>query len=398
MSKYVIVLGASRYYAKAIEAVRIAGYRVIAVDRNPESPGFAYADESEVCDIIDFDGVERIAKKWNASAIIPLNDYGVMTAAVVSEKLGLIGISPHAAELSTKKSMMRQAWSAAGVVCPLFEIVKKGSSLRDAIHRVGYPCILKPAIGCGGASRGVIVVRSEGEVNDAIAFTLGFYDDQTTLVEGFVESVSEHSAEVLIYGGEVHVITVADKIKTPLPYRVDKDVLYPTSIEPSLLEKVNTDIAKAVKALNVNVGAAHIEFAIDASGEVVFFEMGARCGGGGTSAPIVPYVTGVDLCVELVRILSGDTPVNLAPLYNKGCCYHFITPKPGVITSLEGEEAMRSSNEVLDAAFFYEAGDMILSVTVGSERSGFIIAGGESRQLAYDNACKAEGYLTIEIQ
>jgi len=396
-NKTILILGASRYYSKAIEAVKKTGFNVIAVDKNPESTGFKYADASEICDIIDVEGVKNIALKWNASAIIPVNDYGVPTAAKVSKILNLKGISPEAAERSTKKSIMRQVWSENGVACPQFKIVEDAGDLREAIECIGLPCILKPATGYGGASRGVIVISTEEEIDKAIEFTLSFYDDTTTLVEGFIDSVSEHSAEVLISDGIAHVITIGDKIKTPLPYRVDKNVLYPSSIPTTLLQKLKSEIAKAIAALGVNIGAAHIEFALDKKQNIIFFEMGARCGGGGTSAPIVPYVTGIDLFVELVRIMCGEKIDQLEPLKQDGCCYHFIIPKPGTISSIIGIDEMKKAENVLDAEFFYDAGQTIDNVTIGTERAGFIISGGKNQEDAYKNALKAESLLSIEM-
>jgi biotin carboxylase len=88
-------------------------------------------------------------------------------------------------------------------------------------------------------------------------------------------------------------------------------------------------IKEAVRAIGIDFGAAHVELATTKDG-FVLFELGARCGGGGTPEPIVPFVTGVDEFVETVRILSGDAPVNLKPKRNNGCSYHFITPKAGI--------------------------------------------------------------------
>ena len=66
-------------------------------------------------------------------------------------------------------------------------------------------------------------------------------------------------------------------------------------------------IIDSVIALGIMNGAAHVELASTKSG-FILFELGARCGGGGTPEPIVHYATGVNQFVELVRILAGDEP------------------------------------------------------------------------------------------
>lgn len=395
MKKKIIILGASRYYSKSIEAARAAGYYVIALDRNPEAEGFKAADESYACDISDQQGVLKIAEEHKISGIIPLNDIGVPVASFVSELLNLPGISRQAVVWATNKEEMRKRWIEKGVPCPKVVVAVERSDFYKGVDFVGYPCILKPAHGLGGASRGVIVVNSQDELEAAIDFSQGFYDDKTTLIETFVDAEYEHSAEVLIYEGIPNVIAISDKIKTPLPYRVDKNVLYPTVLQGEKLKNLKKVIIDSVKALELECGAAHVELATTATG-FVLFELGARCGGGGTPEPIVHFSTGINEFVELVRILAGDQPLCLEPIYNRGCNYHFIIPESGKIKSLKGIEHIKGLEGVLDFEFFKKPGDIIQPVTVGTERSGFIITAAESREEAYNLGLQAENLLEIE--
>jgi biotin carboxylase len=392
--KTVLILGASRYYLRSIEAARAAGYRVIAVDRNPDSPGFSGADDFAVCDIVDKQGVLALAKQFNANGIVPVNDYGVPTAAYVASQLGLPGISERTAFLSSDKAAMREKWLADGVPCPVVREGQSESELRLAIEEVGFPCILKPAHGIGGASRGVIVVKNQEEVTEAIRFSQSFYADKSTLVESFIEAEVEHSAEVLVYNGIVHVIAISDKVKTPLPFRVDKNVLYPTSISGDKLHRLKETIQKAVLSLGITQGAAHVELATAANG-FVLFELGARCGGGGTPEPIVPYVSGVSEFTDLVRICCGDRPLIEMNSTLRGCNYHFIVLKPGVVAHVAGWDAITSDPDVLDAELFVKPGSVIEEVKTGLQRSGFIIVGGSDRDAAYRKGLELESRLQI---
>lgn len=393
--KKVIILGASRYYLKSIEATRRAGYYVIAVDRNAESEGFKSVDKSYVCDIIDKDGILKIAQEEKVTAVVPVNDYGVPTAAYVANKLNLNYISEKAALLATNKEEMRKKWIADGIPCPKVEVGNTPEQIREAIQRIGFPCILKPAHGYGGASRGVVVVNNSSEIGKGIEFATAFYNDHTTLIESFIEAEFEHSAEVLIYKGQVNVIAISDKIKTPLPFRVDKCVLYPTAISKERIDELKKVIGNAVISLGITSGAAHVELASTKTGYVLF-ELGARCGGGGTPEPIVSHCTGVDEFLEQVRILAGDPPINLTPTRNLGCNYHFITPEPGRIKEIEGIDNIRNLEGILDFEFFKKPGDEIVPVTVGTERSGFIICAAQTQAQAYNLGKKAESLLKIK--
>ncbi len=393
--KIIIILGASRYYSKSIELIKREGYYTVALDKNKDSPGFFSADEGIVCDIADKYGVLEVAKRLSASAVVPLNDIAVPVASFVSSRLGLIGISETVAELVTNKEKMRHEWIKKGIPCPKVYIANSYDEFIYGIKFVGLPCILKPAHGLGGASRGVIVVRNEVEIDTAIQFTQSFYDDKTTLIESFVDSEYEHSAEVLIVKGVPHVIAVSDKIKTPLPYRVDKNVLYPSSLSSDRLISLIDIIKESVTALGIDSGAAHVELATTKDG-FVLFELGARFGGGGTPEQIVSHVTGIPIFLELVRSLCGEKVGNLIPKFNRGCNYHFLLPKPGIIKSVSGAERILEMNSVLDFDFFKKPGEEVRNVTIGTERSGFIIITGENQASALQAGIKAESMLNIE--
>ena len=393
--KRVLILGASRYYSRSINAARNAGYYVIAADRNPVAEGFAAADLGVTCDIVDRDAVLSIARQQLIDAIVPVNDYGVPTAAYVAARLGIPGISEGAALLATDKQAMRERWSSTGVPCPTVAVATTPSDFERAIEKVGYPCILKPAHGIGGASRGVVVVEKPSQLRDAISFSQSFYPDKTTLVESFVESDIEHSAEVIIDQGKPHVIAISDKVKTALPYRVDKSVVYPTCVGPAQRELLIGAIESSVRALGLKVGAAHVELATTKNGPVLF-ELGARCGGGGTPEPIVHFSTGVDEFVETVRTLAGDKPGNLVPTRDNGCVYQFLTPAPGQIKSVSGVEEVRGREGILDVEVFVRPGEVIQPVTIGTQRAGFLIAGAPSRELAITLAHEAEAAITFQ--
>jgi biotin carboxylase len=392
----VIILGASRFQTNGISEARNNGFYIIALDRNPESPGFAVADEGIVCDISDRHRVLEIAIEKKIDGIVAINDTGVPVAAYISTKLGIPGISEHVAELASNKELMRKTWISKGIPCPKVFVASTLSEFESGFKFVGFPCILKPAHGLGGASRGVIVVNNSSEVREAIQYSQSYYDDKATLIESFVESELEHSAEVIVYRGKAHVVAISDKIKTPLPFRVDKNVLYPSRVTGDTLENLKNVICKSVLALGITNGAAHVEVASTKDG-FFLFELGARCGGGGTAEPIVHYSTGINLFVEILRIAVGKPPQQTAPSRNLGANYHFLLPEPGIISSVTGLESIRTMEGILDAEFFKGPGDEIHFVQDGTQRSGFIIAVGDTRDQAYLKGMEAEKLLDIKF-
>lgn len=395
MKRRLMILGASRYYVRSILAAGELGCEVLVTDRNPRAEGFQHADYHEVVDITDIEGSIRLANKYEISGVVAVNDFGVRTAAAIAKELGLVGISPKVAEYATNKAWMRKKWEEASVPSVRFRVVNTIDEAYCAVEELkAWPLVLKPADSRGGGSRGVSVINNKDQLQNAFKFAQSFYEDKSVIIEEFIEGV-EHSLETITYEERTYVLAVSDKVKTPLPYRVDKTVIYPTIFGRSDLQRIH-DVGKAaVRALGINVGAAHVEMCTTKDGPKLF-EIGARCGGGGTPDPIIPFLTGIEMSKEVVRIAIGERPMRLIPSYSKGCVYRFITPEPGFIKNIRGIEKVRSFRNILDCKLMVREGDEIRQVRTGGDRAGFIIAGGETRDEAIALADKAEKIIQFE--
>lgn len=394
MSKRVLILGASRYYIRAIESAKRAGYYTLVIDRNIDSPGFEYAHEHAAVDITDFKGALKYAAAKKIDGIVALNDFGVYTAAYVSGRLNLPGLTVEEAEIATSKAKLREKWAEKGQPNPSYRIVRSLDECYGACRDIGFPVIFKPSVSMGG-SRGVIFVDDVEKVEEAYAFSSGFYTDKTILVEEFMDGV-EHSAEVLVYEGKGYVLAIADRSKTSFPARVDKNIVYPTRLTGERRRELERVIIDSVTSLGIRNGCAHVECCTLPSGEVKLFELGARPGGGGIPDPIVTYLTGVNEIEQYLKICTGDKPDHLAPLYERGCNYHFLTPSPGVVKRVSGLEDILTRENILDAALFVKPGDTIREIKIGADRSGFIIAGGEDAEEALRIGREAEEAIVIE--
>ena len=384
-----MILGASRYYIRSILAAQELGCRVLVIDKNPDSHGFRYADYHELMDISDSEGSLRVARDYGIHGVVAVNDFGVRSAAIISEKMNLVGLSPTVAEFATSKAWMRQIWERAGVPSARFRTVETFDQALAAVNALDdWPLILKPVDSRGGGCRGVSRIDSAEELEEAFRFAQSFYDNKAVIIEEYLEG-SEHSLETLTFEGQTHILAVSDKVKTPPPYRVDKSVVYPTLLDRDALRKTYEVATAAVKAIGIQVGPAHVELCVTKDGPKLF-EIGARCGGGGTPDPIVPFATGIEMFKEVVRIALGERPTNLSPKYNRGCVYRFLTPLPGVIESVTGHEEVKSWPNVLDCEVLVGKGDEVSPIRVGADRAGFIIAGGETRTEAVELADRAE--------
>jgi biotin carboxylase len=368
---------------------------VVVVDRDPHADGFAYANFHEVVDIVDAAGVMEVARRYQVSAVVALSDFGVPSAAAATEVLGLVGLSRQSADLVTRKSCMRQRWDEAGVPSVRWCVVATAADALRAADELGvWPLIVKPDDSRGGGSRGVRVVESRTELSVAVTAAQSCYPSNAVIIEEFVRGV-EHSAETFTFAGETHVLAIADKVKSSLPYRVDTSVVYPTSVDAAQREAIVGACRAAVTAVGITSGPAHVELCTTADGPRLF-ELGARCGGGATPDPIVPYATGIEQLKETVRIALGDPPVNLTSRWSRGCVYRFLSPPPGRVAAVHGAAEVRQWPNVLDCAVTVRPGDEVRPLRAVTDRAGFLIAGGETRDEAIALADRAERHIRFD--
>lgn len=390
-----MILGGSRYYIRSIIAAKELGCEVVVTDRNSQAEGFSHAHYYEVMDITDIEGSLEVAKKYAIDGIVPVNDFGVRTAAVISEELGLVGISPKVAEYATNKAWMRKKWREAGVPSAMFKVAECLEEAYAAVEELNtWPLVVKPIDSRGGGSRGVSKIDNRSQLTEALEFAQSFYENKSVIIEEFLDGV-EHSVETITYNGEPHVLAVSDKVKTPPPFRVDKSVDYPTIFKEEKLRRIHEVAKIAVRALGIKIGPAHIEMCSTPDGPRLI-ELGARCGGGGTPDPIVPFLTGIEMFKEVVRIALGESPQQLIPLYTKGCVYRFITPEPGRVRRVTGLEDITKWKNILDCEVLIKEGGDVKAVRTGADRAGFIIAGGETRDEAVALANRAEQHIIFE--
>ena len=89
-----LVLGAGPAQIGLLRAARERDLFVIAVDRDPAAPGFAYADKRALVSTEDEPGIDRLARAENVDGIIsPGADWPVGVAARVAERLALPRLS-----------------------------------------------------------------------------------------------------------------------------------------------------------------------------------------------------------------------------------------------------------------------------------------------------------------
>src|SRR5436853_5320320 len=162
----------------------------------------AYADEAFLLGPTpateSYLAIERIldaARRAGAQAVHPgygfLAENAAFARAVEAAGLVWIGPPPAAIELMGSKTRARQAMQAAGVpIIPgTSEPVTSAEDVARLGSELGYPLLIKAAAGGGG--KGMKVVRSAGEAEQALASAQregqSYFADAAVYVERYLE-------------------------------------------------------------------------------------------------------------------------------------------------------------------------------------------------------------------
>ena len=396
-SKRLLILGGGRYNVPSILAARRAGFYTFVADRNPGAPGLRAADGALAIDLNDGDRlIAAVQEQGGVDGVVSMAEVGVRSAARISSRLGLSSIPEEEAANATSKASMRRLWQTLGTYSVPFEVVSTVADAERAARRLGsFPLIFKPDRSFGG-SRGVTRVEDSQDIASAFdAAREGGIPGSDVVIEPWIEG-SEHSCEVLIWKGKTSVLCIGQKIKSLLPYRVDVSVQYPAALTAAQESTVSDMCDRAVNALGLTQGVAHVEFACTSRGPVLF-ELGARCGGGHTPE-IASHVSGVNEFLEACRMACGIAPIGFEP---KGCCgsdYRFLIFAPGVVESFTIPDALVHDPNILDVGVTIRPGDILHPLRSTSDRAGFLVATGKTLDEAVEIADRGCRQITARYQ
>ncbi|MFC3093972.1 acetyl-CoA carboxylase biotin carboxylase subunit [Alteromonas sediminis] len=254
------------------------------------------------------------AEVTNSVAIHP--GYGFLAEnaefADAVEQSGFIFIGPkgETINLMGDKVSAINAMKKAGVPCvpgsdgPLTEDTERNKSIAK---RIGYPIIVKAAGGGGG--RGMRVVRSEDELESAIATTKAeagaAFGNDMVYMEKFLEN-PRHVEIQIIADGQGNAIHLGER-DCSMQRRHQKVV--EEAPAPGVTEEMRNRIGERCCRACVEIGyrgAGTFEFLYE-NGEFYFIEMNTRIQ---VEHPVSEMITGVDLIKEQLRIAAGQ-PLSL---------------------------------------------------------------------------------------
>lgn len=375
----VLVMSTRTYRAGAfMDAARRAGVPVtVASERaqalSPLNPAGHLA--LDLADPASVDALAAFARERPVGAVVAADDDGALLAARASAALGLPHHAPGAVAAALDKARTREAFRAAGLAAPAFEVVPLDADAGAAAARVGFPCVVKPLT--LSASRGVI--RADDAAQFAAAFARAAAIVRASpgappalLIERYVPGV-EVTLEGLMDRGALVPLAVFDK-PDPLEGPFFEETIYvtPSRLGDALQEAVRDTAARAAAALGLGHGPVHAELRID--GETVWpLEIAPRSIGG--------------LCSRALRFAGGRTLEDVLLAHALGRpgarprreaaasgVMMIPIPRAGTLRGVAGLDAARAVEHVDDVRITIPAGERLVPLPEGARYLGFVFA------------------------
>jgi acetyl-CoA carboxylase biotin carboxylase subunit len=359
MFRKVLIANRGEIAVRIIRACRELGISPVAVYSQADRQALhvQMADEAyligpppAVESYLVIDRIIEAALRAGAEAIHP--GYGFLAEnadlARACEQHGLVFIGPpsDAIALMGDKTAARRAMQRAGVpVVPgIDHALRDDDEARQVIATMGYPVMIKAALGGGG--KGMRLVRDAREVAEALraarSEARSAFGDPAIYVEKFIPNPRHVEIQVLAdaHGQVIHL----GERECSVQRRHQK--LVEEAPSPMMTEELRARMGQAaVQAARAaryrNAGT--VEFLVDAEGRFYFLEMNTRLQ---VEHPVTEMVTGIDLVQAQLRLAAGEPlPWRQEDIVLRGAAIECriyaedptanFRPSPGRITALQ---------------------------------------------------------------
>ncbi len=318
MIKKILIANRGEIAVRIIRACREMGIETVAVysEADRDALHTKLADEA-VCigpaasseSYLSMDRIISATIVTGADAIHP--GFGFLSEnsrfAELCEQCSITFIGPGSdviAQLGNKQEA-RNTMIAAGVpVIPgSTEPIYDAQAGARAAEEIGYPVIVKAALGGGG--KGMRVANTPEEVEQSFQTaqkeTQMAFGDNMMYIEHFVQHPRHIEFQILAdsYGNVIHLGERDCSIQRNHQKMIEESPS--AALSDELREKMGEAAVKAAKAAGY-VNAGTIEFLLEKNNNFYFMEMNTRIQ---VEHPVTEWVTGIDLVKEQIRIASG---------------------------------------------------------------------------------------------
>jgi len=255
---------------------------------------------------LDIEQVLNACKSSGADAVHPgygfLSENTTFARAVTEAGITWVGPSPDAIEQMGDKLSAKALMVEAGVPTLQATELKAGEDAKKAAQQIGYPVLVKASAGGGG--RGMRIVESEAELEEAIASakreSAASFGDDTLFLERWLTSARH--VEIQILGDNHGNLLHCFERECSIQRRHQKIIEEAPS--PAVSDELRSRMGDAAVTAAKKIGyssAGTVEFLLSGD-EFWFLEVNTRLQ---VEHPVTEEITGLDLVREQLRVAEG---------------------------------------------------------------------------------------------
>ena len=311
MFQKLLIANRGEIAVRIIRACREMGIKTVAVYSQADADALhtQLADESicigkaEAKD--SYLNMERILSATIASgadAIHPgfgfLSENSKFAALCEKCNIAFIGPSARTIEETGNKSEARNAMVRAGVpVIPgTKEPIFTAEAGRKFADEIGYPVMIKAALGGGGKGMRVVQNSTDFEKNfqNAQREAENGFGDNSMYIEKYIEILADNE------GNTIHLGERDCSVQRRHQKMIEESPC--TALDEDLREQMGAMAVRAAKAVGYR-NAGTVEFLLDSHRQFYFMEINTRIQ---VEHGVTELVTGIDLVKEQIRIAAGE--------------------------------------------------------------------------------------------
>ncbi|MEQ9262093.1 MAG: formate-dependent phosphoribosylglycinamide formyltransferase [Owenweeksia sp.] len=274
MQQKIVLLGSGELGKELVIALKRLGEYVVACDSYAGAPAMQVADEFEVINMLDGDQLNAVIEKHQPKLVVPEVESIRTERFYDFEEQGITVVpSAKAANYTMNRKLIRDlAAKKLGLRTAKYEYADNLKDFKDAVSKIGMPCVIKPLMSSSG--KGQSVIKTEADIDKSWHYALSGSrgDLQEVIIEEFVN-----------FHTEITLLTVTQNngptlYCPPIGHRQERgdyqESWQPCPVSDKDLKNAREMSAKVTEALG-GAGIWGIEFFIGKEG-VYFSELSPR--------------------------------------------------------------------------------------------------------------------------
>lgn len=393
--KKVLVLGGAPSQVPFIKYCKSRGLYVITADYLQDNPGHLYSDRYFNVSTVNSEEILKIAKECNIDGIFAYaSDPAAITAAYVSEKLGLIGGGLDAVKVLSNKTLFREFQRKHGFNLPDFYSFKNYIEIGNNLNE-DKEYVIKPVDSSG--SKGVFKFKGFKELKNLFEVSKSLSRTGEVIIEELIPRKGPQiHGEGFVVDGDLKFILLGDQYFSGIGGMIPYSTLVPSVFHKDVIDSVMAEVSRLIKSVGFQNGGINIEVIISPIDEIFILEIGAR-NGGNFMPSLIKFSSGFDLVAANVGLILNEPELNQSFKYirdSKSTAQLIVhSLKSGILDSIQFPNDLKQ--RILECNFYNQLGDSVNAYNSSKDVIGVCIIDIENYYLKYIQYLKLNKWIKV---